>query len=125
MYRMTSFLFLLALSGCSGVPDCRNVASIVQFDSRVITSLADELHREHMAGTFDGLVRVAGGHTVLFESAYGCADREGSVKNSTVTIFDMGSIAKTFTAAAVLQLVQNERLQLSDMIGDFYPRIPI
>lgn len=124
MYRMTIFLFVLALSGCSGVPDCRNVSTIIQLDNGVIISLADELQREHMAGTFDGLVLVAEGNTVLFESAYGCADREGSVKNSAAAIFDMGSIAKTFTAAAVLQLAQNERLQLSDTIGDFYPTAP-
>lgn len=121
MYRMTIFLCVLALSGCSGVPDCRNVSTIIQLDDGAIISLADELQREHMAGTFDGLVLVAEGNTVLFSSAYGCADREGAVKNSAAAISDMGSIAKTFTAAAVLQLAQNERLQLSDTVGDFYP----
>src|SRR5690554_1207471 len=124
MYRMTIFLFALTLSGCSGVPDCRNVSSIIQVDNGVIKSLADELQREHAAGTFDGIVLVAEGNTVLFESAYGCADREDSVKNSAAVISDMGSIAKTFTAAAVLQLAQNKRLRLSDTIGDFYPTAP-
>lgn len=124
MYRMTIFLFVLALSGCSGVPDCRNVSSIIRLDNEVITILAGELQREHMAGTFDGLVMVVEGNTVLFKSAYGCEDREGSVKNSAIAIFDMGSIAKTFTAVAVLQLAQNERLQLSDTIGNFYPMAP-
>ena len=124
MYRMTILLFILAFSGCSGVPDCRNVSPIIQLDDGIITSLADELQREHIAGTFDGLVLVAEGNTILLESAYGCADREGSVKNSAAAISDMGSIAKTFTAAAVLQLTQNGRLKLSDTIGDFYPTAP-
>src|SRR5690554_4141004 len=124
MYRMTTFLFVLTLSGCSGVPACRNVSTSIQLDNGAIVGLADELQREHMAGTFDGLVLVAEGDTVLFSSAYGCADREGAVKNSVATISDMGSIAKTFTSAAVLQLAQNERLQLSDTIGDFYPTAP-
>lgn len=124
MYRMTTFLFVLTLSGCSGVPDCRNVSTSIQWDNGAIVGLADELQREHMAGTFDGLVLVAEGDTVLFSSAYGCADREGAVKNSVATISDMGSIAKTFTSAAVLQLAQNERLQLSDTVGDFYPTAP-
>lgn len=115
---------IILLSGCSGVPDCRNVSSIIQLDNEGITSLADEIQREHMSGTFDGLLLVSEGDTVLFKSAYGCADREGSVKNSVAAISDMGSIAKTFTAAAVLQLAQNERLQLSDTIGDFYPTAP-
>lgn len=124
MYRMTIFLFVLALSGCSGIPDCRHVSIINQLGNGAIILLADELQREHMAGTFDGLVLVAEGNTVLFSSAYGCADREGAVKNSAATISDMGSIAKTFTAAAVLQLVQDEKLQLSDTVGNFYPTAP-
>lgn len=121
MNRLTIFLFALALSSCSAVSGHRNVSSIVQSDKAVIASLANELEREHMSGTFDGLVLVAQSDIVLFKSAYGFADREGSVKNSAAAIFDMGSIAKTFTAAAVLQLIQNQKLQLSDTIGDFYP----
>lgn len=124
MYRMTFFLLVMTLVGCSGVPDCRNVSSMIQADNEVITSLANELQREHMAGTFDGLVLVAKGDAVLFKSAYGCADRKASIKNNATTIFDMGSIAKTFTAVAVLQLAQKEKLQLSDTIGDFYPEAP-
>jgi len=121
MYRLTIFLFVLAISSCSGVSDYRKVSSIVQLDNGGIASLADELQQEHLAGTFDGLVLVAKGDAAIFKSAYGYADRKGYVKNSAAIIFDMGSIAKTFTAAAVLQLAQNERLQLSDTIGDFYP----
>lgn len=124
MYRTTVFILALALSGCSSVPDCRKVSSIIQLNNDAIISLADELQREHIAGTFDGLVLVAVDNAVSFKSAYGCADREDSEKNSVATISDMGSIAKTFTAAAVLQLAQHERLQLSDTIGDFYPTAP-
>lgn len=124
MNRLAIFIFALALSSCSAGPDHRDVSSIVQSDKTVIASLANELQREHMAGTFDGLVLVAQNDFVLFKNAYGYADREGSVKNSSAAIFDMGSIAKTFTAAAVLQLVQNEKLQLSDSIGIFYPMAP-
>lgn len=124
MNRPAIFVFALALSSCSAGPDHRALSSIVQSDKAVIASLSNELQREHMAGTFDGLVLVAQRDVVLFKSAYGFADREGSVKNSAAAIFDMGSIAKTFTAAAVLQLVQHKKLQLSDTIGDFYPIAP-
>lgn len=121
MNRLTIFLLALALSSCSAVSGYRNVSSIAQSDKAVVASLANELQREHMSGTFDGLVLVAQSDVVLFKSAYGYADRKDSVKNSAAAIFDMGSIAKTFTAAAVLQLAQKEKLQLSDTIGDFYP----
>lgn len=125
MYRMITILIVTALSGCSSAPECRTVTPLITTDNKMISTLADELQREHLAGTFDGLVLVAEGNTVLFKSAYGFADRKGSVNNSVATISDMGSIAKTFTAAAVLQLVQKKRLQLSDTIGNFYPAAPM
>jgi len=124
MNRLAIFIFALALSSCSAVSGHRNVSSIVQSEKAVIASLAYELKQEHRAGTFDGLVLVAQSDVVLFKSAYGYANRKDSVKNSAAAIFDMGSIAKTFTAAAVLQLVQNKNLQLSDTIGAFYPMAP-
>ncbi|WP_166840190.1 serine hydrolase domain-containing protein [Rheinheimera pleomorphica] len=124
MNRLAIFIFALALSSCSAGSDYRSVSSIVQSDKAAMASLAEELQQEHKAGTFDGLVLVAQRDVVLFKSAYGYADREDSVKNSSAAIFDMGSIAKTFTAAAVLQLAQKEKLQLSDTIGDFYPTAP-
>ncbi len=124
MNRLAIFLFAFALSSCSVASGHRNTSSIVQSDKAVVASLANELQREHMSGTFDGLVLVAQSDVVLFKSAYGYANRKDSVKNSAVAIFDMGSIAKTFTAAAVLQLVQNQKLQLSTTIGEFYPTAP-
>ena len=121
MNRLAIFIFALALSSCSAGSGHRNVSSIVQSDKASMASLAYELQQEHKAGTFDGLVLVAQGDVALFKSAYGYADREDSVRNSSAAIFDMGSIAKTFTAAAVLQLALKEKLQLSETIGDFYP----
>lgn len=99
-FRLTFLLFVLAASGCSATPGCRtDTMPLVQADSEAIAALADELQRQHMAGTFDGLVLVAQDNTVLFKQAYGCADRQNGISNSAATISDMGSIAKTFTAA--------------------------
>lgn len=125
MYRMITLFIVTALASCSSAPAHRTVKPLTTTDNKIISTLADELEREHLTGTFDGLVLVAEGNTVLFKSAYGYADRKGNVTNSVTTISDMGSIAKTFTAAAVLQLVQHKKLQLSDTIGDLYPTAPM
>lgn len=124
MYRIITFLTVVALAGCSTVPECSTVTALTRTDTKVIAKLADELQHEHLSGTFDGMVLVAEGRNVLFKGAYGCADREGSLPNGIASISDMGSIAKTFTAAAVLQLAQSNRLQLSDTVGSFYPAAP-
>lgn len=122
LYRWTVFSLLLAVSGCSGTPDCTtDTAPLSQTNNKAVTALADELQREHKAGTFAGQVLIAQNNSVVFKTAYGCADRQHRVKNSITTVSDMGSIAKTFTAAAVLQLVANQKLQLSTKVGDLYP----
>lgn len=55
------------------------------------------------------------GHTV-FCKAYGLANRAYQIPNRVDTKFDTASITKVFTAAAILQLVQAKKLQLSDRI---------
>lgn len=55
------------------------------------------------------------GHTA-FSGAYGFANRAFKIPNKIDTKFDTASITKVFTAAAVLQLVQEKKLKLSDHI---------
>lgn len=55
------------------------------------------------------------GHTV-FSGAYGFANRAFKIPNKIDTKFDTASITKLFTAAAILQLIQEKKLKLSDRI---------
>jgi hypothetical protein len=48
----------------------------------------------------------------VVRSAYGMADLERNVPNTPDTIFDAGSVAKQFTAAAVVLLARDGRLSL-------------
>ena len=53
---------------------------------------------------FSGVVLVAGSGTVLLHKGYGTADRRRATPIGVETIFDIGSITKQFTAAAILKL---------------------
>src|SRR3954464_4212803 len=46
----------------------------------------------------------------LFEKAFGLADMEFNVANTPQTIFESGSVAKQFTAAAIVLLQQDGKL---------------
>jgi CubicO group peptidase (beta-lactamase class C family) len=63
------------------------------------------------------------GKTVL-EKAYGLANLEFGIPNTPSTIFESGSVAKQFTAAAVLLLEQDGKLKLSDDIRKYLPEMP-
>ena len=63
------------------------------------------------------------GLTIL-ERAYGMADLEHGIPNSTETIFEGGSVSKQFTAAAVVLLALEGKLSLDDDVRDYIPEVP-
>jgi CubicO group peptidase (beta-lactamase class C family) len=73
---------------------------------------------------FSGAVLVAKGDEVLFSRGYGYADYESGVKVSPETVFNIGSVTKQFTAAAVLKLVEQDKLRLGDTLGDLFDGVP-
>jgi CubicO group peptidase (beta-lactamase class C family) len=58
---------------------------------------------------------------MLLSRAYGSADVEAGVPLTTDHLFRVASHSKTFTATAVLQLVEAGRLRLDDPVGRWLP----
>ena len=63
------------------------------------------------------------GGTVL-SRAYGMADLEHGIALAPESILEPGSIAKQFTAAAVLLLAQQGKLSLDDPVRKYIPEVP-
>lgn len=55
--------------------------------------------------------------------AWGLADLEHGVPNTPDTVFESGSVAKQFTAAAVLLLVRDGKLKLTDDVRKHIPEL--
>ncbi len=72
---------------------------------------------------FWGSVLVARDGEVLLAKGYGFADYEGT-PNTPSTLFELASASKGFTAAAILDLVQHEKLALDDTLDRFFPGVP-
>ena len=93
-------------------------------DSAFVAALRARLETVTQAGQFSGAVLVArDGHT-LFEGAYGLADRERGIPNTTATQFRVGSMNKMLTAVAALQLVQAGTLRLDTPLGTYLTDYP-
>jgi D-alanyl-D-alanine carboxypeptidase len=71
-----------------------------------------------------GAASVAVNGETQFAEACGWAHAEWKVANTVDTRFRTGSIAKQFTATAVLLLYQEQKLSLSDPIGKYLPDVP-
>ncbi|GAA2591568.1 serine hydrolase domain-containing protein [Winogradskya consettensis] len=70
-------------------------------------------------GKFSGTVLLSHrGRTVLSRS-YGMADREKGIRNREGTAVSLSSAAKPFCAVAILQLVQQGRVKLTDTVGTY------
>lgn len=69
-------------------------------------------------------VAVSQNGKLVVNRAYGSADLERDVALSPNSIFDIGSVRKQFVAAAVLLLVEDGRISLSDDIRKHFPELP-
>jgi CubicO group peptidase (beta-lactamase class C family) len=72
-------------------------------------------------GRFSGTVLVAKDGKAVFEKAYGLADREKNIANTTDTRHNIGSINKQFTKAAIEQLITAGKLAPQDPLGKYLP----
>jgi CubicO group peptidase (beta-lactamase class C family) len=61
---------------------------------------------------------------LIAHRAYGSADLERAVPITTSSVFDAGSLRKQFIAAAVLLLVEEKRLALTDDIRKYIKELP-
>ena len=59
-----------------------------------------------------------------FARAFGSADLEHGIPNGPETIFESGSIAKQFTAAATVLLALDGKLDLEDDVRKYVPELP-
>jgi D-alanyl-D-alanine carboxypeptidase len=93
-------------------------------EKELVTAVRTYLEGETRTDRFSGVVLIANRNRVLFDEAYGYADRARKIPNRKDTKFNLGSINKSFTHVAVLQLEKQGRLALDDPIKKFLPDYP-
>ncbi len=76
------------------------------------------------SGNFSGAVLVAQKGKIILRRGYGMANYELNVPNSPEIRFHIASVSKPFTAAAILQLEEQGRLQVADRVSRFLPNFP-
>src|SRR5580693_5158416 len=62
--------------------------------------------------------------TVALRAGYGMADLERGVPVNADTVFESGSVAKQFTAMAILLLAQQGKISLDDPMRKYLPELP-
>ncbi len=91
--------------------------------ARAVDSLAEAAIG---SGSVAGIsVAVARGGRVVIARGYGLADVARNAPVTPSTVFRAGSLAKQFTAAAILRLAEQGRLSLDDEITKHLPDYPV
>lgn len=74
-----------------------------------------------MHGVPGASVAVLKGQTIVSEVATGFINRDTRVRTTTDTVFQIGSITKTFTATMIMQLRDEGRLDLDELVVKYLP----
>ena len=109
--RITVLIIALLLAGNSFSQSAEDRVELI---NELMTYYAEN-------GLFSGTVLVAEHGEVIFESAYGYADREWMVPNTPDTRFRIASISKRFTMILVFQLYDEGIIDLNGTITDYIP----
>jgi len=110
---LLALLLLLPLSGAAAATD----PAVAALDAMARDAIARKLAPAVALG-------VARQGKIVFARVYGTADLENGVAAKPESVFPIASVSKTFTSAAVLQLVQSGAIGLDDDIGKYLPDFP-
>lgn len=110
--RVGALLMALGVVACSPAPP---------EPARV--AIADFLAHTLPAGP-GGTVVAARGDRIVYCEGFGTADRAARIPATCDTVYDVGSITKQFTAAAILKLEMMGKLRVGDPISTYLGPVP-
>lgn len=106
-----SFVFLFAISHA-------------QEKSKISEVVGRYVEAEAEYDLFSGAVLAAKEDEIIYQGAFGYADKQKKIPNTIDTKFSVGSIGKTFTGVLIMQLVEQEKIKLTDTLDQYLPDFP-
>lgn len=109
----TTLVVLLVATSCQNKKETSNKFSLEVYTDSLFQASVDSAQ---IAG---GAILIFQKDEVLLKKSYGKASLELSVPMPEEAIFEIGSATKQFTAAAILKLVEAEKISLDDDFTDY------
>jgi D-alanyl-D-alanine carboxypeptidase len=111
--RIARFLFLFLLFNSLFVVAARA--------DRIDDYVREQMQRRHIPGLALAVVRDG---RLVKQSGYGLANLELRVPATPETVFEIGSVTKQMTAAAIMLLVEEGKVALDDPLSKYLPDTP-
>lgn len=121
-------IFLISCDSVQQKVQAQDFSNLLQSRAEVVKSYSDSI-RYYMdtllnnAG-FSGGILVAKNDSVLYEHYQGSYDAAQKMAINDSTPFHVASTSKTFTSHAILQLMRQSKLDLTDTLQQFFPDFP-
>lgn len=122
--RMITILLLCTLLLCTMIQPGSSATQRTEVVSGKLGKEIDARLTQLSNEGYSGSVLVARNGEVVLRKGYGLADRERNIRNTSATLFNVASVAKVFTATAILQLEEKGKLRTSDYISKYLGAFP-
>jgi CubicO group peptidase (beta-lactamase class C family) len=106
------------------VPDNLVVHYPKKATTKVRSKLDSLLKRIHKRHDFHGAVLVAKNKKIVYQNQIGTADFKKKTLLNKESVFQLASVSKQFTAAAIMLLQQRNQLKLTDTVNTYFPNFP-
>ncbi len=116
IYQRISYLLLIFYS--------ITVNAQLNLEEEVLIKKIDSYLTEGIENGFSGAILVARGEDIILSKGYGMANKEKGIPNGENIIYDVGSVTKQFTAAAILKLTEMDKLKVSDPLSTYFIDLP-
>ena len=115
---------LFRLTGTAAMVTLPLPSSAASSQSPAATAIDGFMSRATEYGQFNGAIMVVDHGRIVYERAFGLANMQLKVPNTTTTRFEIASMTKPMTAIAIMQLVQEGTVRLDGKISDHLPWYP-
>ena len=116
MVSMVLALCLFVIGAGAQAPAAGLQAALAELD----TSIAAEFAKDGVGGISIGVIS---GSKLVWSKHYGYAEAEKKRAPTNDTAYRIGSITKQFTALALLQLVEDGKMRLTDPLEKYVPEV--
>jgi CubicO group peptidase (beta-lactamase class C family) len=109
-------MVLVVLSGCE-----KNTASSQSYEKTIATARTEIWKEITGRGAASATIAIMENGKIVYQEGFSKANRLTAKDVDTNTQYNIGSVSKVFTAAAIMQLVEAGKLELDKPVVDYLP----
>lgn len=118
--KKTFLLSLFIFCSISQISNAQQISNAKQLSQKI-----DELVKAYAAlNQFNGTLLVSEKGNIVYQNAIGYQDAAAKKENTLNSIFQIGSLTKTFTSMLILKLAETHKLSIQDTISHYFPDFP-